>query len=122
MPISSKDSCVSSWGISVACSENSIYDRVVPFFGGGAVISRRITSSKCSRATGPWCFSRSRRSSSVYFLRLAACAERRLFVAADRRPLGCMGGSSASCQDGLENLGIVPVVEAPRELVEVERQ
>src|SRR5437762_11772932 len=84
--------------------------------------SRRITSSKCSRSTGPWCFSRSRRSSSVYFLRLAACEERRLCLAADRRPLGCMGGSSASCQDGLENLGVVAVVEAPRELVEVEGQ
>src|SRR5436190_5509084 len=93
-----------------------------PRFLGGPATSRRITSSKCSRSTGPWCFSRSRRSSSVYFLRLAACEARRLFVAADRRPLGCMGGSSASCQDGPENLGIVAVVEAPREFVEVERQ
>src|SRR2546426_11768882 len=36
--------------------------------------------------------------------------------------LVAMGGSSASCQDGLENLGVVAVVEAPRELVEVKRE
>src|SRR5262249_55679888 len=97
--------------------------RVRRFFACGIAINRRITSSNRPRSTGAWCFSsRSRRSSAVYLRRLFACEARRLFLAAGPRPLDCMGGSSASCQDRVEDFAIVAVIEAPRELVEVERQ
>src|SRR5690349_1680728 len=38
------------------------------------------------------------------------------------RPLRCMGGSSASCHDRPEHVGVVAVVMTEREFVEVQRQ
>src|SRR5229473_1383574 len=55
-------------------------------------------------------------------LRSASVSFARGSLAAGRCPLGCMAGSSASCEDGVKDLLVIAVVVPPRELVEIERQ
>src|SRR5262249_3406664 len=86
------------------------------FFGGGVVTNGRRTFPNCASSIGPCAFSASLRSASVYFF------QNRLWAGGRRFAFVGMVASSASCQDGVEDVFVVTVVVAPRELVEVERQ